>query len=89
MSGQIELQLVKMKFRTTGRPSFISSGSDTTFPSSRTSCTVGTAYRTDAVLMTEAGSAAGSLGAAPAGKAAASSITRQNVERDSVVMTIR
>src|SRR5882724_1585581 len=40
----MELQVVKMKFRTIGRPSFISSGSETTLPSSRTRRTAGTAY---------------------------------------------
>src|SRR6266853_1520587 len=35
-----------MKFNSTGRPSFISCGSDTTLPSSRVSITAGTAYCT-------------------------------------------
>src|SRR6185369_4276900 len=42
--GQVEPQLVKTKFKTTVRPSFISSGSETALPSSRTSVTAGTAY---------------------------------------------
>src|SRR5437660_4096908 len=44
MRGQIELQVVKMKLSTTGRPSLISSGSETTLPSSLTSRTEGTKY---------------------------------------------
>ena len=59
ISGQMEPQVVKMKFRTIGRPSFISSGSEMTLPSSRTRLTAGTAYfRIDLVAPLAAGAGA-------------------------------
>src|SRR5215468_2875163 len=46
MSGQTDVQVVKMKLSTTGRPSSISLGSETLLPSSRTRVTAGVSYTT-------------------------------------------
>src|ERR1700680_687368 len=59
MRGHTEPQVVKMKLRTTGRPSFISCGSQTTLPSSRTNCTAGMEYCEVEVLMAGVAAKAG------------------------------
>src|SRR3989449_857446 len=67
----MEPQVVKMKFRRIGRPSFISSGSETTLPSSRTRLIAGTAYlRTDLVVTLAAGTCSDDSSSAACAEAA-------------------